>query len=381
MRCVLDRFEYTGFRGRAHFSLRHRVAVRRSPRMSRSAASALIASARPFQIALLEWYREHARRLPWRESPSLYKTVVSEFMLQQTQVKTVLPYFARWLAALPDLAALAAANEAQVLRLWEGLGYYSRARNLHRLARELVARTAMPRTPDEWQELPGIGPYTAAAITSISFGEQAACVDGNVVRILARLTADRTEFRDSASAAKMLAPLAMKLLPATHPGDHNQAMMELGATVCVRARPNCLLCPVRSYCAAAQLGTPEDYPRLARTILERQSVSRVWCERGGSLLLHRAADDARRFAGLHELPLAEQIGLGPAHLRGRRLLAKKTRGITRFHITESIHLVPAPRGRLSRDLVWVPLEELDRVTLSGPHRRWIGEILAARPPR
>ena len=164
----------------------------------------LIAQRTEFHRALLAWYRV-ARSSNSRGAsvPSLYQTVVSEFMLQQTQVKTVLPYLARWLAELPDFAALAAAPEARVLKLWEGLGYYSRARNLHRLAQQVVAwPDACNVTPEAWRELPGVGPYTSAAITSISFGTPAACVDGNVVRILARLTADATEFRDSASASK-----------------------------------------------------------------------------------------------------------------------------------------------------------------------------------
>ena len=152
-------------------------------------------------------------------------------MLQQTQVKTMLPYFARWHEQLPDFKALAAASEAKVLKLWEGLGYYSRARNLHKLAQAVAAMPQMPITPEAWRELPGIGPYTAAAITSISFGTPAAVVDGNVVRILARLTADETPYRDSSAAAKVYAPLADQLLNHDHPGDHNQAMMQLGATV------------------------------------------------------------------------------------------------------------------------------------------------------
>lgn len=226
-------------------------------------AAALTGKRAEFSAALLGWYRVNARRLPWRETPSLYRTVVSEFMLQQTQVKTVLPYFARWHDALPDFAALAATPEAQVLKLWEGLGYYSRARNLHRLARAIAALPAAPRTPAEWQELPGVGPYTAAAITSISFGAPAACVDGNVVRILARLTADATEYRDSATAAKAFKPLADALLSASAAGDHNQAMMELGATICSRQNPLCLTCPVRAFCAASARGEPEAFPRLA----------------------------------------------------------------------------------------------------------------------
>lgn len=299
-------------------------------------------------------------------------------MLQQTQVKTVLPYFARWLEALPDFAALAAAPEEQVLKLWEGLGYYSRARNLHRLAQKIVALPALPRTSAEWRELPGIGPYTAAAITSIAFDAPAACVDGNVVRILARLTADATPFRDSAIAAKAFAPLAEALLTSASPGDHNQAMMELGATVCFRQKPLCLTCPVRAFCAASQRGEPEAYPRLAPKQMEQRAVTRVWCERAGALLLHRAAKDARRFADMHELPTTEQAGVDPHQLATDQLLATKRRGITRFQITESIYAAKPPARKLPADLVWVPLAELNSITLSGPHRRWIGEILAKR---
>lgn len=301
-------------------------------------------------------------------------------MLQQTQVRTMLPYFARWMAALPDFAALAAASEEQVLKLWEGLGYYSRARNLHRLARELSARSSPPRTLADWGELPGVGPYTAAAITSISFGIPAACVDGNVVRILARLTADATAFRDSATAAKAFSPLAQDLLSPDDPGEHNQAMMELGATVCFRLSPLCLTCPVRGFCAAARQGEPEAYPRLAPKAMEQRTVVRVWCERDGALLLHRAAADARRFANIHELPTAESTGLTAAKAARGTLLAQKRRSITRFQITESIHAArsPATRREPNPGLVWVPLAELDRITLSGPHRRWVTEILAAR---
>ena len=341
-------------------------------------AKKLITRRTEFQRALLAWYRVHARQLPWREAPSLYKTVVSEFMLQQTQVKTVLPYLARWLAELPDFATLAAASEARVLKLWEGLGYYSRARNLHRLAQQVATWPELRRTPAAWRELPGVGPYTSAAITSISFGAPAACVDGNVVRILARLTADATEFRDSASASKNFAPLAEALLPADTPGDHNQAMMELGATVCFRHNPLCLTCPVRPFCAAANRGDPEGFPRLAPKQIEQRAVTRVWCQKNGALLLHRSAAGARRLANIHELPTPEQAGLDPAKVARGELLAKKRRGITRFQITESIYATPEPRGKLPAELVWVRLSDLETLTLSGPHRRWVAEI-AAKP--
>lgn len=335
-----------------------------------------------FRRALLTWFAVHQRRLPWRDSPSLYKTVVSEFMLQQTQVKTVLPYFARWLQELPDFAALAAAPEERVLRLWEGLGYYSRARNLHRLAKALAALPSVPTTADSWMELPGVGPYTAAAITSIAFGTPAACVDGNVVRILARLTADGTEFRDSASASKTFAPLAGSLLDRGHPGDHNQAMMELGATVCHRHSPLCTVCPVLSWCAAAQSGEPERFPRLAAKQIEQRSITRIWWISHRGLLLHRSGADAKRFANMHELPTIEQVGEIGGEITPDRLLARKKRGITRYSITESIYAAPvqwSPESRqLDEDLVWVPLADLETVSVSGPHRRWIRELLGPK---
>lgn len=352
-------------------------------------AKTLTSSVPAFQTALLAWYRASRRRLPWREAPSLYKTVVSEFMLQQTQVKTMLPYFARWLDALPDFAALAAADEARVVKLWEGLGYYTRARNLHKLARALVALPEIPHTRDAWLELPGIGPYSSAAITSITFGAPVAVVDGNVVRILARLTADPTAWRDTTSAGKTLTPLADAVLNHPEPGDHNQAMMELGATVCTRHNPLCTVCPVRAFCAAARACDPEAYPRLAAKQIEAVTVVRVWCRRpagpegSAALLLHRADAAARRLAGQHELPAAAHIGFAPGELAAAGpLLAQKKRGITRFAFTEPIHALSAkllPRP-LPPELVWVPEDELESVLMSGPHRRWVRELITRPDP-
>jgi len=366
-----------------------------------------LTSRRPvFQAALHAWYRIHHRKLPWRDAPSLYKTVVSEFMLQQTQVATVLPYFDRWLRELPDFAALAAAPESKVMKLWEGLGYYSRARNLHKLAQAYVAAPTKPRTPAEWRELPGIGPYTAAAITSISFDEPAAVVDGNVVRILARLTGEGRHFRDGTEAVKFFAPLSDALVIGSIPGEHNQAMMELGATVCLRANPQCLICPVAKFCAARATGTPDKFPRLKPKVIEQESVTRVWCEHRGKLLLRRGHAKAKRLAGLHELPEASDLGIQISSLRGARpgdeaiqldrhgalraprddktgtrLLAVKRRAITRFQITESIYAAKPTAALLKHiakdeTLEWVPLKQLDQITLSGPHRRWIGDLSA-----
>lgn len=337
----------------------------------------LISRAAEFRAALHAWYRGAARPLPWRTAPSLYKTVVSEFMLQQTQVKTVLPYFARWLEALPDFAALAAAPEERVLKLWEGLGYYSRARNLHRLAQAVAAMPAAPRTATAWRELPGVGPYTAAAIASIGFGAPAAVVDGNVVRILARLTADDRTFKDGVTAAKAFADLAQALISADHAGDHNQAMMELGATVCVRQNPLCTVCPVFAFCAARKAGDPERYPRLATKPSVAVAVTRIWCVHRGRLLLHRADAGARRLAAQHELPTAGQAGLSVAAVAKGELLAQRKRGITKYRITESIYRADAKTvsAKANQGLTWVALTELDEITVSGPHRRWIGEIL------
>lgn len=333
-----------------------------------------------FQSSLLNWYRVHQRNLPWRETPSLYKTVVSELMLQQTQIKTALPYFARWIEELPNFAALAAASEERVLKLWEGLGYYSRARNLHKLAKAVAALAEPPQTPEAWQELPGVGPYTAAAITSISFGAPAACVDGNVVRILARLTANATEFRDSASAAKAFKPLADSLITLQSPGDHNQAMMELGATICHRQSPLCTVCPVLAFCAAARTGSPEDYPVLTAKKIEQVAITRLWYERDGTLLLHRAHTASKRLANQHELPRVSDVGLDEADFNNREPLAVRRRSITRYAITETIFRAELTAKQLASakknpELVWVPLIDLDTITLSGPHRRWIVELL------
>jgi len=298
-------------------------------------------------------------------------------MLQQTQVATVLPYFARWVRELPDFTALAAAPESKVLKLWEGLGYYSRARNLRKLAQAIVRRPAPPRALAEWRELPGVGPYTAAAITSISFGAPAAVVDGNVVRVLARLTDTGRRFRDNGEAVKHFSPLAADLLDVRHPGDHNQAMMELGATVCTRANPRCAACPVASFCAARRAGSQEQFPRFAPKTTEDVSVIRVFCLHRGALLLKRGAAGAKRLPGLHELPAASDLGVKPSLAT---LLAIKRRTITRFKITEHIHTA-TPGAKLLRkagsddSLRWVPLSDLDHIALSGPHRRWVRELL------
>jgi len=341
-----------------------------------------LAASPALRAALAAWYRAHRRRLPWRESPSLYKTVVSEFMLQQTQVETVLPYFARWQKKFPDFAALAAAREAEVVKLWEGLGYYRRARLLHALARELVQLPAPPETAEAWLALPGVGPYTAAAISSIAFGAPAAVVDGNVVRVLARLLGERRQFKDGSSAVKFFTPAADALLDAANPGNHNQAIMELGATVCTRRNPLCTVCPFVTDCVAAARGEAEDLPRFAAKETTRTELVRLWVERDGALLLHRRPAGARRLAKMCELPDAASL---PAAKIENKPLAIKRRTIANELFIESIHRATFPPGSAdpaknpAEGFIWATPARLARLTLSGPHRKWVEELRKMNP--
>lgn len=334
--------------------------------------------AKEFSQRLGAWYAKASRRLPWRQRPSLYKTVVSEFMLQQTQVDTVLPYFERWLNVFPDFATLAAASEKAVLKQWEGLGYYSRARNLHKLAQHLQRIKKIPETPEGWRAFPGIGPYSAAAITSITFDYPIAVVDGNVIRILARLTADATALKNSGTAVEHFTDLATRLLDLGNPGNHNQAMMELGATVCMKSNPLCTVCPVIRFCAAGREGAPERFPRLIRQRATYLKVHRLWVENEGALLLHLRSHRARRLANIYELPEADRELI--QELDSEYLLTTKKRGISNQRIEELIYKVPVSSMLLKKvkglpDLEWIRFSDLDTVTLSGPHRKWINEML------
>jgi len=254
------------------------------------------------QQALLAWYGDNARDLPWRRSRDPYRVWLSEVMLQQTRVETVLPYYERWLERLPTVAALAAADEETVLRLWQGLGYYRRARNLHRAARAIVEERGgrWPASAAEWRQLPGVGRYTAGAIASITRGEPAAVVDGNVKRVLARLFLI-DEPVDDAATLRRLWLLAESLVPAAAPGDFNQALMELGARICRPRRPRCDLCPLRPDCRGRRAGVAESLPRRRRRrpIPHRQEVAAL-VVRGGRYLLGRRPPGL--LGGLWEFP-------------------------------------------------------------------------------
>lgn len=327
-----------------------------------------------FRKRLAEWYATAKRPLPWRTEPSLYRTVVSELMAQQTQIKTMLPYFERWMQRFPDFDKLAKAPEEEVLKHWEGLGYYSRARNLHKLAKAYSTAPAKPITREEWLTLPGIGPYTSAAIASINFDEPVAVVDGNVVRILARLTRDERTFKNNGEAVKAFTGLAGDVLAISSPGNHNQAMMELGATVCLKRQPLCSLCPVHSFCASYGQADVGALPKIQRKATEKVEVQRAWVLRYGALLLHKIPDSSGQLAGQYELPGYDQISTSKPS--GSPIFTGK-RAITHRSITERIYKIDAREDlRLSEDLYWINLSELDQMTLSGPHRRWVAELMA-----
>jgi A/G-specific adenine glycosylase len=269
----------------------------------------------------------------------------------------------------PDFTALADAPAEDVLKHWEGLGYYNRARNLHRLAKEYLALNPKPATREEWQRLPGIGPYTSAAIASIAMGQPAAVVDGNVVRILARLTGDANIFKNNGEAVKAFTAKADELLDNRNPGDHNQAMMELGAQVCLKHRPLCIICPVVKFCAANETGTQGELPKIERKATLRVELDRVWAVKADKVLLHRIPESAGQLAGQYELP-----ELSAVKARARpQLICSKSRSITHRRIKENIYATIV--FRIDDSLEWIALDELETITLSGPHRRWIRELL------
>ena len=253
---------------------------------------------------LLNWYDAERRILPWREDPTPYHVWVSEIMLQQTRVEAVKDYYARFLATLPDVASLAAADEDTYLKLWEGLGYYSRVRNMHKAAVTIMEDYGgeIPSTAKELQKLSGIGEYTAAAIASIAFQEPVSSVDGNLLRVYARRNLYRENIKEPA-AKKLAYDYYMERMPEERPGDYNQALMDLGATVCLpNGEPECSRCPWAELCEAHKQGVELEVPvvpaKKARRV-EHRNVYRVHC--GDALLLSKRPDTGL-LAGLYEFP-------------------------------------------------------------------------------
>ena len=324
-----------------------------------------------FRKALSAWYAVAHRPLPWRTQPSLYRTVVSEFMTQQTKIKTMLPYFDAWMRSFPDFDNLAKAADEDVLKHWEGLGYYSRARNLHKLAKIYIGLESKPQSREEWQQLPGIGPYTSAAISSIALGQANAVVDGNVVRVLARLKDDARKFKNNGAAVKAFTATADDILDGKNPGIHNQAMMELGATVCLKNKPLCAICPVAKFCVAKERGTQEERPKIESKTIVKVEINRAWVRRGNRLLLHHISESSTQLAGQYELPELKMISGVNSN---KRLLSSQSRSITHRRIKEHIYKCTT-KGKNDDLLEWIPLGRLERITLSGPHRRWVRDLL------
>lgn len=275
---------------------------------------------------LARWYRARGRALPWRRTRDPWAIWLSEIMAQQTTIEVVIPRWETFLARFPTVESLARAKERTVLAAWSGLGYYARARNLHRAAKAIAKAGAFPRTLEGWRALPGVGAYTAAAVGSICFGIPEPVVDGNVVRVLCRLNGLRLDPKAPATLERVRA-LARPLVPARNPGDHNQAAMELGALVCTPRAPRCGACPLRGACRAAASGTPEAFPRMPRRPRPR-SIHLVGAivERGKRILL---VEDQDLVPGHLVVPLFRlPAGRGSADFlkRGWRVLAGREAG-------------------------------------------------------
>jgi A/G-specific adenine glycosylase len=256
-----------------------------------------------FSGRLLKWYESQGRKLPWRGSLNPYAVWVSEIMLQQTRVETVIPYYRRWMERFPSMAILAAASEQEVLSVWEGLGYYSRARNLHKAAMIVMADYGgeLPSDLQALRSLPGIGRYTVGAIASMAFGQDVATLDANLRRVLARVF-DVAQAADSAKGEDILWKLAESHLPKGQAGDYNQALMDLGATICLSKKPRCLLCPLRGMCQAYKLGIQEQRPVLKpKADVPHFTVSAAVILRDGKVLLARRPSKGL-LGGMWEFP-------------------------------------------------------------------------------
>jgi len=339
---------------------------------------------------LLAWYDRHRRALPWRAPPGEpvdpYRVWLSEIMLQQTTVRAVAPYFARFLARWPEVGALAAAPLGEVLKLWAGLGYYARARNLHACAQAVVARYdgEFPASETELAALPGIGRYTAAAIAAIAFNARAVPVDGNVERVVARLHA----VRGALPAAKpAIQRLAQALAPASRNGDFAQALMDLGATICTPKKPACALCPWLEPCAARTRGDPERFPVKARKREGRLRRGAAFVVvRADGCVLVRTRPPKGLLGGMTEVPttawthdFAEATALAVAPLsraRWRRIPGVVTHVFTHFPLELAVYAAQVPASTRARDgMRWVALSDLPGEALPNVMRKVVAHAL------
>jgi A/G-specific adenine glycosylase len=341
-----------------------------------------------FSARLLAWHRRHGRHdLPWQGTRDAYRIWVAEIMLQQTQVAAVIPYYRRFLERFPDIATLAGAPQDEVLRLWSGLGYYSRARNLQRAAQLVVERhgSAFPRALEEIEALPGIGRSTAAAIAAFAYGTRAAILDGNVKRVLARHFAV-AGFPGEKRVEERLWQLAEDQLPPRAIGRYTQAMMDLGATLCARAKPRCTDCPLAQSCQGLALGRVRDFPapRPAKAVPTR-ATHMLLLVRGGEVLLEKRPSSGI-WGGLWSLPELEDGARVRAHCRtiygcsisAPQPLAPLAHGFTHFKLNiqpllcRVEKLAPAAR---EAGQIWLTLEEARGAAIPVPARKLIERLL------
>jgi len=345
----------------------------RSPTPTINRASIVTASAKRLSKILLAWYDRERRTLPWRAAPGKrvdpYRVWLSEIMLQQTTVAAVVPYYEAFLARWPTVEALAKADLDAVLHAWQGLGYYARARNLHRCARVVAEDLGgrFPESAEGLRRLTGIGDYTAAAIAAMAFGRPEAAVDGNVVRVLSRMYALETPLPDVRSAVR---PLAEALVPRKRPGDFAQALMDLGATVCTPRRPACDRCPWAADCSAFASGTPEAFPKKAQ---KKEKPTRrgaaFWTVRADGAVLLRRRPESGLLGGMMEVPTtdwrerawteAEAIAAAPVAGAWRRLAGTVRHTFTHFHLELDVYAADVGDG----DGLWCPPGRLGNYAL------------------
>ena len=343
--------------------------------------------------ALLAWYARNARDLPWRRTRDPYAVWVAEILLQQTRIDQGTPYFKRFLAAFPTVEALARAPEDAVLKLWEGLGYYARARNLHRAARLVASERGgqFPETAEEWQALPGIGRYTAGAIASIAYNEAVPVLDGNVKRVLARLFDIAAPIGQAATEGRLWA-LAGALVPPRRPGDFNQAMMELGATVCTPKAPSCPACPLQAACQAAARGTQAKRPvKGKKPASPHYEIVVAAIEKNGRILLGKRPPSGL-LGGLWEFPggkvqagethdqalkreIREELGV---EIRVGGLAAVVNHAYSHFKVTLNVYRCTmesgTPRPVAHSELKWVPRAQFGRHAFPKANLKFIGVL-------